>query len=176
MGDVELADGALGLAPQAQRQARETGTATPACRELPYPAPSLSSMSTPPCGRKARGSARRATIAAHGMTTPVRTNGDAPPAPPACGPGKERAARTHRKLGCPRAASRRRNNARSSPPSSIALSSARPICGDGVGSAPAFSGQKPGNICHCATNMLSRVALHATLAAKFRSEFDDLCT
>ena len=48
---METAVGTLGLlmAPSVlrlgQRQARETGTATPACRELPYPAPSLQPMS-----------------------------------------------------------------------------------------------------------------------------------
>ena len=67
---------ALSVLRLCQRQARETGTATPACRELPYPAPLLQPVSR--AWEKGAGRARRATIAAHGMTTPVRTNGDAP--------------------------------------------------------------------------------------------------
>jgi hypothetical protein len=68
---------ALSVLRLGRRQARENRTATPACRELPYPAPPSLAYAAR-LGRQARGRARGASIAVHGMMTPVRTNGDAP--------------------------------------------------------------------------------------------------
>ena len=98
----------------------------------------LTVVYAPRLGREA-GAAREAIIDAHGMTPPVSTNGGAPKSERICRPPlqlagrKERAARARRRWGCSRAPSRRRTMPEVPPPSSIAVSGARPICGMACG-------------------------------------------
>ena len=149
-----------------QKQARETGTANPGVSGATLSRAALGSQPmSRALGEKAQGRARRATIAARGMTPPVRRNGDAPksersalrpevstpvaqafgpsdggrrnlpPAPPARGTGRNgRRERALEHGGCfQSAASRPPGQCLSSPPSSIAVSGARPICGRACG-------------------------------------------
>jgi hypothetical protein len=101
-----LAHGALGLAPRSKAGAGNR-TATPACRELPYPAPPSLAYAAR-LGRQARGRARGASIAVHGMMTPVRTNGDAPASAGANGCAIRRRTTRESAVDCPKKSGRRR--------------------------------------------------------------------
>jgi hypothetical protein len=146
-----LACGALGPALSVGRRGKP-GPAARACRELPYPAPPSQQPISPRLGEKRGSRPRGAIMHAHGMTTPVRTNGDAPRSERICRPPVQLAAREEaggesasresasEEVMLPSALTPP-DNARSLSPFEHRRDGREADMRDGVRTAPAFQGQ-----------------------------------
>ena len=132
-----------------QRQARETGAATPACREHPYPAPP--SLALPAPGETGAGRAR-------GRNYRGSRRDDASPHKWGCaarpsslrgreGAGGEGAS----EVGMPPSVLTPPEQRAKFSPFEHRRERREADMRDGVGSAPAFRGQKFADACHCAT-------------------------
>ena len=148
---------ALSVLRLGQRQARETGPRLRRCRE-PLSRAALATAYVPRLGREARAERAGATIAAHGMTTPVRTNGDAPkserilpPAPSSSRRGKGAGGESASEVGMLPSALTPPEQCAKFSPFEHRRERREADMRDGVRPAPAFSGQKPVNNRHCAT-------------------------